>query len=336
MIRQGTVFHFAPVNDGGALGVGAGEILPSSNDSSLPIWAESLLRLGEILYRQRTCSIDIQVCLSLPTRSMAAALVSCGASLASLIDERPEPIEDHFEELSKTGSGAPITVLKGAKLRSGWLEGPTEIMGQECIGYMEHRTHGDERRYLYKERCLDIQLMPTGSKPFAVAKNPFEDPSTPTVLDTIGLGAASAAASRFECAAVVFTKISKLEDELDQRLDLAGSSAVPLVDIVRPKRFLSRGVPYRTHLVPSSSDDLPSYTEDYPPVAVFDGSQGYLRLRHHVDATALLLLLDRWDTNVKAGVSAFISENVGATFREDLPGFVPVAGMELIAFEAAR
>jgi hypothetical protein len=284
-------------------------------------------------YRCQERGTRLQVALSLPLNSMAAALVACGASIASLLDGRIDSEDEHFAMLSRTPRDTPITVLNGDKLRSGWIEGAKKVMGEDCIGYVQHRTHGDERRYLVKRRCLDIQLMPHGMEPFATSKSPFEDPATPQVLESLGAGAAAAAATKFERAAIVFTTVSRMEDDLDERIELSTAGVVPLVDVVRPQRFLSRGVPFRTLIVPSSADHLADDAETHVPVAIFDGAQGYLRLRHWVSATANIVLLDRWEHASPAAVSAFMTDQSGSAPSRGLIGLSPAAGMEMLLFE---
>lgn len=299
----------------------------------LPEWAESLVELGALLLRRGTSRPPLRVCVTVPTSSMAAAIVATGASIASLLDSQAPDPSAHYQRLCDLEPGTPIAVLTQGVVHSGWIEGPAHVMGQDCIAYIERRTHGDERRYLFRERALDIEPLSLGAEPFAIPRTPFSGPDTAGILETIRPGAAADMAIRNDPASVVLTRLSVIERDLDEQISFANSASVPLLDLARPDRSPRGRTSVRTHLVPSSAADEPAIVPETAPLAIFDGPQGYLRLRHLVTAPNWILILDRWDAASSHASSAFLSDFGWIHSGSALRDYQPVDGVELLAIE---
>ena len=300
---------------------------------ALPAWADSLLHLGAALYRHRTAGTPAHACLTVPTGSMAAALVASGAALASLVDDTGETLDDHYKRLCGLEPGTPIAALVDGRMHGGWIEGPRTVMGEECIAYIERRTHRNERRYLFKDRCRCIEPLPIGSEPFAVPRTPFQGEASGQILRSLNPDADVRAALQHRYASVVLSTISQVERDFNEELELR-EGTIPLVDLARPQRLLPAGFASRTQLVPSSAEDGSDLIEGDPVVAIYDGPQGYIRLRHRMTDISSVLIIDRWDNNAESAASAFLAEERWPTRRRHLKGFSPVAGMEFAATEA--
>ena len=237
----------------------------------LPEWADSLVQLGAALFRRSRATACLHVCITLPTSSMAAVLVATGASLASVVDSNRLDPSNQYERLCDLEPGTPIAILNQGKVRSGWIEGPAQVMGQSCIAYIERKAHGNERRYLFRDRALDIEPLPEGAVPFAVARTAFEAAHTARILESLRPGAAAQMAIEDEQASVVFTRLSEMDRDLAEKISFANSHPLSFLDLARPDRLLPYGAASRTQVVPSSADDESGIVYGEPSVAIFDG-----------------------------------------------------------------
>lgn len=94
--------------------------------AALPKWSKFFLELGFELGQQSCSGERLVVAFALPVRSYASSLVAAGVVIARAnLDDSPlnGDLNEHFEELCKLSTGAPLIFREGKRELKGKFDG---------------------------------------------------------------------------------------------------------------------------------------------------------------------------------------------------------------------
>lgn len=257
----------------------------------LPEWAQYLVRLGRHAVDHDVPNRRLVVGVTVPTRAFAAAFAALGVADAAYQDPEKRDPRQNFERIAGLPAGTPIRFRRGRFLYSG------QLLGTEVVGGVEHLTYHDGTKcYLPWDRCGSVepldpaeqfvrrrQLAPNARfVEAALEVDPLAHAST-TCLDCLVVGVKDAL--RTDIVDEQFTVTT------DDDIEVTGV----LNDLLRCDAFeLNANDHDRTAVVSGFLDEVPERLQrERPPVVVFDGPQGYLRLRSHWRRSPWIVLLDR-------------------------------------------
>lgn len=311
------------------LGVAEGAMI-----GTLPDWAAWVVRVGEELSRVRG-EYRVWMAITAPTRLFLACLAAAGAVRGAIHAEHQDQA-GHFASLAGLPPDTPITwVGTDGMLRSGYLLGTEVDHGVDCLVYRQ-RTYagiGPTTKRL-RTHCELIQPMDPGAEPFAGRRPLALCPAFARAVAGVPL---EQLAGRSRLTSLLVGEATTLEIDLRASVfaaeDATGTHVGCLLDVVRARRFLHAGAHFRSDIIPSVSTDVPDDIDAaHVALTVFDGPQGFLRLRDAAPGN-LLFVIDRWSPSSAEAVGEFLRERaVRSTEDVELEAGPPPAGIEAIAW----
>lgn len=324
----------------------------------LPQWARFFMELGSLAESSADQPGEKRVLgLSLPTRSFAAAFAAVGTVIGSIagIDEQRTD-EEYFEFLCSLPANTPIKHRdknkKGKfRLYDGIVLGTQEIAGQKMLkiqrekASMSDSTAGGLTRYIQKNGARDVSIpaledaisfedLPASQKGSRLA------PTSGFTTSIIGRGSIANFESESAMTCLIVGATSVLNIELvEQRFLTDDDVEGALSDLLRIKRLLPPGSPYRSNTFATNSRRPPRYNDDLvPSLVIFDGAQGFLKWRDNFPSSHWLVLLDNTSSNFEAGRSELNNRYLQRSETEMSLDSFPVLpdGVEMTVFQERR
>lgn len=324
----------------------------------LPEWAKFFIELG----CRATCPLgqsgERQVFgLAVPTRSFAAAFASVGAVIGSVgAIEEQKTDEEYFEFLCSLPANTPIKHRdqnkKGkSRLYDGIILSAQEIAGQRMLKIQREKASMNDSAasgltfYIQKNRARDIftpatedgvtiEDLPTNQKGARMA------PTSGFTTSIIGQGSIANFESESTMTCLIVGATSVLSMELTEQKFLTDTGIEgTLSDLLRIKRLLTPGSPYRSNIFATNSRRPPRYNDDLvPTLVIFDGAQGFLKWRDNFPSSHWLVLLDSTSPNFESGRNELNNRYLQRSEIEpSLDSFpVPPDGVEMIVFQEKR
>jgi hypothetical protein len=226
-----------------------------------------------------------------------------------------------------------------------------EIAGQRMLKIQREKASMNDSAasgltfYIQKNRARDIFIPAT------------EDGVTIEDLPTNQKGARMAPTSGFTTSIVGQGSIANFESESTMTCLIVGATSVlsielteqkfltdtgvegTLSDLLRIKRLLTPGSPYRSNIFATNSRRPPRYSDDLvPTLVIFDGAQGFLKWRDNFPSSHWLVLLDSTSPNFESGRNELNNRYLQRSEIEpSLDSFpVPPDGVEMIVFQEKR
>lgn len=298
----------------------------------IPQWAKFYAGLGASVTHAKTEGIRKVAALSLPTRAYCSPFVAAGviAQQASKYKVETTPVLQHFERLKALPDGSSVFIRKA---------GTNKIQRGTKVGY-EHDWQGYGPRLLFQvsrsgskggaitylespERCADVEVDPSGPSTLPIAPVWRELPEGSLFLSTLFQDVDLAGfygTSSLEC--LILGQVNILDTEIrtttfaiprSPQEPVDGRSApIPtgerfytgtLQDILRVKRFGHDGGMYKADIWASQRLTLAEIeSNETPRLVLFDGSQGFIKLRHFFRKSDWVIILDRTDPHYQEAV----------------------------------
>lgn len=295
---------------------------------SLPPWARYLVRLGRHVALHQVSGRRLVVGLTLPTRDFAAAFVALGVAAATYKDPEARDPRINFERIASLPRGTSIRFRRGRFLYAGTLQGTKMINGVDHLQYLDGQTLCS----LPWHKCNHVEVLEP-SKSF-VRRRPLA-PNADFVSRALGVDPLSHASMTSLDCLIIGVKEFLRSDVVEEPFEVASSKGNrcrgSLNDLLRCDAFEANANDHdRTAVLASSTDEVPErLLQAVPPVVVFDGSQGFVRLRNYWLRSSWIVLLDRTAPGVAAGADVFNQERSLSLEDADLG----VLGVPPAAFE---
>ena len=337
----------APADSRGALLPGEAGLCYQDAEGWRPIpsWAQTLVDLGNWLANTRSDQ-PRAVAMALPTRSFAAPLVAVGAVLCDAVATRKssDPIV-HFEMLASLPAGTAVTVRDGSRQKRGLLLGVEMREGKRLIRVQVEKLHS-----------LGGGLTRSFPPPLALRVEPIETELSAEQLPKSQKGKTLVRRAGFmECLlqgidsydyalhsemhALLVGNTRVLRNEVFETpfgAKVAGRRAVhegKLQDVLRARRLQATDQHFRSDVLPAMPRDTDGPSDQHSaPLVVFDGADGFLRLRHRWPRADWIVVLDRTARSFDEGVACLVQD--WTKREEDLAGNgMPVlAASEVLAY----
>jgi|GEM_PF-1071118 len=315
--------------------------------ASLPEWGNFLINIGSNIVKSQIGEERFVVGLAIPTRSYAAALVALGVVLAkSVTPINSTTSKEHFERLCKLKQGTRVFY----KDINGWSNA---IFDGVCNDYdrplIRVRTRNLARRmkkkepdliyFICKEKSQRIKFAP--SYPEIQLGKPLINQESPNNC----LGSADApnfcTTTQLDC--VILGHIGILKHEITKipfAYSLLGYKFKEgtLQDILRVRRFMSRGEPYRSEILPVCEQKEPKAAEVLiSNITIFDGASSFIKWRDYWRNSHWIILLDRTETRFENAVNIINQEysyRICEGGMQEIPLIPP--GVEIVVYQEAR
>lgn len=270
-----------------------------------PLWACHYIELGKQVASADDGDSKLVIGISVPTKSYAAALTAFGliAAKASIPVTSSDP-RTHFKKLQSLGPRAPVTLLRNNRRSTGVIAGFTTIAQEPHIGVQENRRSRKiepPTYYIPRSHCLSIQ--PSANQQSSSAR-PLIIQTNEPFLRTLGIEdpLLFAGSTRLECAIVgVMNEIkAQIETTVLSYGTPTEKTSGSIQDLLRTRRFLRGGEPYRSEVFTSIGQQPPDITPDQTPLAViFDGVAGYIKWREYFPKSHWIVIMDRTEPHLE-------------------------------------
>lgn len=326
--------------------------------SGLPEWAKFFMELGSLAASPLGQSDEKRVYgLSIPTRSFASAFAAVGAVIGSIggIDEQRTD-QEYFDFLCSLPANTPIKHRDKNKNGKSRLYDGIILTAQEMAGQMmlkiqrEKASMNDSAAsgltfYIQKDRVRDvflpsaedgitIETLPTSQKGSRVV------PTSGFTASTIGQGSIANFESESTMTCLIVGASSVLNIELTEQKFLTDDEVEgTLAELLRIKKLLTPGSPYRSNVFATNSRRPPRYKDDLvPALVVFDGAQGFLKWRDNFPSSHWLVLLDSTSPNFESGRNELNNRYLQRSETEPSLDSFPVLpeGVEMIVFQEKK
>ena len=274
---------------------------------TLPPWAIYLVQLGRHVALHRLSGRRLVVGISVPTRDFAAAFASLGVAAAVYTDPEEQDPRVTFERIASLPNGTPIRFRRERFLYAGTLRGTKMIKGVDHLQYFD----GQALCSLPWDKCNTVEVLDP-SESF-VRRRPLA-PNADFVSRVLGVDPLShASVTSLDCLTIGVKELlhSDLVDEPFATSIPAGITCRgSLNDLLRCDAFETNANDHdRTAILAGSTDEVPErLAKAVPPAVVFDGAQGFVRLRRYWQRSPWIVLLDRTSPGVAAGADVFNQE----------------------------
>lgn len=289
--------------------------------SDLPDWAKFYLRLGSFLASPLAQDGERRILgLAIPTRAFAAAFSAVGAVIGAFGKVDGHTTDDEYFDLLCSLPPNTAVRLRGQNrkgrevLFDGILKGSRDISGNRMLeiqvekASMTDSAAGGLTRFIPCGRVREITL------------TAGDDAITKASLPTIQKGTRISPTGGFARSVVGPNIITEFESESKMCCLMVGSAATlgaelseynfrvesgaegTLSELLRVKRYLTPGNPFRSNIFATNSRRPPRYEGDLTPqLVIFDGALGFLKWRDNFPASSWLVFLDQTEPNFEAG-----------------------------------
>ena len=324
----------------------------------LPTWVKFFMDLGCFAVRPIDQSNEKRVIgLVLPTRSFASVFSSVGAVIGGLgVIEEQITDEDYFEYLCSLASGTAVKQRDNNKkgkqrLYDGIIVGTQEICGQVMLKIQREKSSMKDSAasgltcYVAKDRARTISIpakedgissknLTTNQKGVRLA------PSSGLANSILGHNLITHFERESSMTCIIVGTTTVLDLELNEPLFLMDAEIEgTLSELLRIKRLLPPGSPFRSNTFATNSRRPPRYNHDLiPDLVIFDGALGFLKWRNNFPSSHWLVLLDSTSHSFESGRDELNSRYLQRSKTEPELDFLPVLpdGIEMIFFQENR
>jgi hypothetical protein len=145
--------------------------------------------------------------------------------------------------------------------------------------------------------------------------------------------------SRMEC--LIFGQLNQLRNEIKEKrvaFHISGNkhTAASLQEVLRVKKFMGDGHPYRSEIYNTASNNQPVIDSKDPFVVIFDGAQGYLKWKDAVSDHDAIVILNRCGKHSEELADSLNKEYTKRVDSDisDIPSIPP--GLELMVYREER
>lgn len=300
----------------------------------IPAWARTLFDFGSWLANTRGPQPRV-LALVLPTRTFAGPFILTGTVIgAARMSYKSNDPAIHFEILASLPVGTPVTVRDGSRQKRGILLGTEVREGARRIRVQVEKPPGELTHSLPPSLALRVRPIEADLSADQLPKN---QKGKALVRHAGFLGCVLGGLDSYEYALhseahgllVGNTRILRHEI-FDPRLGAkaANQRAVyegKLQDVLRVRQWQATDQHFRSDVL-TASPRGGNGTSAIPvaPLVIFDGAEGFVRLRHHWPDADWVVVLDRTARSFSDGVAALVQDWVK---RDDN---LPAQGMPVL------
>jgi hypothetical protein len=297
----------------------------------LPTWARFFIHLGSALARVPLKEGPLLVSVVAPAAEYAAALCALGAVTSGGATPLSNGSEDHFEHLAACPAGTTVVYRPNPATQvRGVLAGVTELQGRRflVIQVQSRKVDGLSYNAVVKVSSgeahkIDVAAKALDRVPARVASRQFRAraPLLEKILE-------SESRYRFlttsELRCVIMGRASALKPqilEIPFGIDESGITTGFLQEILRVRSYLERdGGGFLSDVVPYSSLEGIDIRDQCPMVAVFDGSDAFLKTNSLWPRSHRVAILGRTDPRLDEA-AAELNRICVETVRHKIPEF---------------
>lgn len=318
----------------------------NENSRKTPRWADFFIDLGSyIAAKPLECTRSVTA-LFLPTRAFSTPFVAAGIIKSHAKNESLKSNDDHFQFLMDLPENTFVRCLDGKRQKTFKLKGTAEMYGEtRLVIQMSDPRDGNARRYISKDYCHEIQFMEQDTtagislKSLKRQKGKSINKISKFAQEFLGTSIKTDfnLLSKEYCL-IVGNQITLKREicETNFKMNMADKEFGVLQDVLRVKQFFTTVQPSRCEIINPSLryKSVKNLSNKKAPVVVYDGANGFLRLRDALSTSHWIILLDRTEPN---SLRALEILNQAFTRREpdtnlkDFPG-IPL-GVEAMFFE---
>ena len=305
----------------------------------LPDWANFFLNLGEFIAAEPLFDERIVAAIALPTRAFAAVLVAAGIVKNCQSNPFAGNNSEHFKSLRNLPAKTPIKCLFKNRERDAFLLGCQEINGENfLIVQISSPREGNQKRFINEKLCHEIKLAnenaPTNINDLSIRQkgrkihqvNSFAREFLQNQTEN-----SFEMQSSLDCLLIGNKK--DLQQELNESTFACSTKKGEkahgkLAEILRVKQFFITAQPSHCEFVSAEvrRKSLKRLLPENAPVTIFDGANGFLKLRDYCCASHWIILLDRTEGNFGAAIEQLntnFSYCKSAEIPENFPDFPP-------------
>jgi hypothetical protein len=314
---------------------------------SLPDWSRFLIELGQAMATAGDKDIRLIAGLAIPARAYAACLAAAGVVMkrAQMPVKGFAGEEEHFENICRLEPGTPLVYIKkGRKLRA-IFSGIDKIGNETRIRVQIGNTEGGNLTELLNKRmAVSVSVAIDDDIKLPKKQLGYKILNRKAFLDKLLQGVNTnifALSSRLDCVIVgpaALIRREATDTGIAVKLRKGTFAEGTFHDLLRVRRFLMEGKPYRADVYPVSGSRHPGAGCASPAAVIFDGALAFLKWREYYPGLNWIVLLDRTGNNFWEGAEAlnqdYIKNRTSKGPNLDLPP-VP-AGIEMILYGVAR
>lgn len=301
----------------------------------LPVWANFFLELGAFAAVQPLQPERSVIAVSVPTRAFAAAFAAVGVIKKNLGARTNRTSSEHFEFLSNLPLGTSVKCVEKGKQKTYLLRG-TRQFGDEVrlVIQMSGKRDGNAQRFISEKFCTEIQPLENGNFAAPTLDDLPKRQKGKRIHEVSDFGRkflSIAAETSFSLETTLNCLLIGRRNILHEEIYNTNFSipsqniyqeAGVLQDVLRVRQFYPTEQPSNCEFLPSDarSKSLKKNLRADAPIAVFDGANGFLKLRDHLRRSHWIALLDRTETNYSAAI-----EQLNADFINRESDEIPVS-----------
>lgn len=316
----------------------------------IPDWAEFFIGLGEFLSDEHLFNERIIVGVSIPTASFAAALSALGVVKKCQTNPFVGSNKEHFKNLCNLPKNTPVKCLVKGREKNARLLGKREINGNIGLDVQisEEKTNGikcSSNRIVLEHQCDEIKLIDDVSikdnhnlSRRKMGKKVYE--VSPFVRNFLQSDIKNSFSNISSDDCLIVGNKNKLFKEFEEMtfgcsLNNSEIAEGTFQEILRIKQFFSSERPSHCEFFPSAARRK-NIKRNFPqniPITIFDGANGFLKLRDFCRDSHWIVLLDRTERNFFSAVEQL---NNDFSYREsdEIPADFPLLpkGLEAMVF----
>jgi hypothetical protein len=275
----------------------------------LPPWAQFLIQIGaSFVDWSAEDQLRFVGGISLPTRAFASMLVGAGVVLerAPKIQSQGQADAEYFEYLCGLKPETALLFKHEGRILNAVFDGVTSLYDELRIKVRVQKKSSGGGTHLVGQRNVgDIEVIPEvngeGSLRQRLPKKASKDGASRKDFIESLLDSDSSdflLRPRFECLFV--GNVGLLRHEIHKTgvgVPTSGIHEGTFQDILRVRKFMSDGKPYRSDV--TSSAIKPASGVLSPFVVIFDGAQGFLKWRDDFASSHWIVVLDRTEPHFR-------------------------------------
>lgn len=305
----------------------------------IPDWASFFIKLGEFVVSEPLLDERIVIAVALPTRAFAAALTAAGVVKNCQSDSIGLDKSQYFKSLCELAKETPkkIKYLEGSREKDYILLGSQDLKGELRLKIQTRNQQGTNPAiYISKKDCHKIKLvnenstesvkirdLPSRQKGKKIhqinsftrdflqiqTENSFE---MQTSLDCLLIGSKKDFLK--ELNEITFACSTKNSKKVEGNL----------AEILRVKQFFSTAQPSHCEFISAEirRKSLNRRLPENAPVTIFDGANGFLKLRDYFRASHWIILLDRTEGYFQAAIEQ-LNNNFSYCKSAEIPNKFP-------------
>ncbi len=324
---------------------------PGGDWQPLPDWARYHLEAGLFIGRVHLKGQQYIHAIVVPARDYAAALCASGAVLAAYENESSASDEQRFNELCALPADTPLTLRDGRERRrimTGYFTGVSRDYDGEprlCI-QIGHLDSVGIRYQIPRDEVWRIGLVDQANdQPQKRQRARILQAINPFAKDVLFPLDARRFTEPGNLGCLIVGSRERVAEEAEHQefaTKPKGARAHPspgvLDDLLRLQKSAGVSNAHRTTVLPVRASKFPEFVANRaPPVAVFDGANGYLKWRDRLRSAHAIVVLDRTEPRYEEAVEQIQGDYVRRS-NVSVPWTAPAApaSIEALCFSMAR